>query len=86
MKYILILSLLLGGCATVVPVKQKFPTAPNPLLEPCQPLKLVPKDAELSVLTKIVVDNYMQYYICSGTVNGWQEWYNTQQKIFNKDR
>jgi PBP1b-binding outer membrane lipoprotein LpoB len=86
MKYILLLTLLLAGCATAVPVKQRFPEAPKPLLEQCQSLKTVPEGAQLSELTKIVVDNYMQYHICSGNNSSWIEWYTTQQQIFNKER
>jgi PBP1b-binding outer membrane lipoprotein LpoB len=86
MKYIIVLALLLGGCATTVPVTQKFPEAPKPLLEPCQQLKPAPANVQLSELTKIVVENYMQYHICSGNNSAWIEWYTTQQRIFNKER
>lgn len=86
MKRILILSLLLTSCATTVPVTQRFPEAPKPLLEKCSQLKEVPQGAQLSELTKIVVDNYMQYHICSGNNSAWIEWYQTQQRIFNKEK
>jgi hypothetical protein len=85
-KRILILSLLLSSCATTVPVTQRFPEAPKPLLEKCNQLKEVPQGAQLSELTKIVVDNYMQYHICSGNNSAWIEWYQTQQGIFNKEK
>ena len=55
MKYIIVLALLLGGCATTVPVTQKFPEAPKPLLEHCKPLKQAPTTVQLSELTKIIV-------------------------------
>lgn len=86
MKRILILSLLLTSCTTTVPVTQTFPTAPKPLLEKCGDLKQVPQGVQLSELTKIVVDNYMQYHICSGNNSAWIEWYQTQQRIFNKEK
>lgn len=86
MKYIIPLTLALGGCATAVPVTQRFPEAPKLLLEQCQQLKMAPADVQLSELTKIVVENYMQYHICSGNNNAWIEWYNTQQRIFNKEK
>ncbi len=86
MKYIILLALVLGGCATTVPVTQKFPQAPQALLEPCQQLKPAPSNVQLSELTKIIVENYMQYHICSGNNNSWIEWYTTQQRIFNKER
>jgi hypothetical protein len=86
MKYFLILVFLLSSCSTTVPVKQKFPEAPKPLLEQCKQLKLAPNNVQLSELTKIVVENYMEYYICSGNNNAWIEWYTTQQRIFNKEK
>ena len=86
MKYLLLLVLLLSSCATTVPVKQKFPEAPKPLLEHCKPLKTAPSGVQLSELTKIVVENYIEYYICSGNNSAWIEWYTTQQQIFNKER
>lgn len=77
---------LLAGCTTTVPVTQKFPEAPKPLLEHCKPLKPAPDNVQLSELTKIVVDNYMEYHICSGNNSGWIEWYTTQKSIFNKEK
>jgi uncharacterized protein YcfL len=82
--FILICSLLLVGCSTVVPVTQKFPQAPQVLLEPCKPLKQLQQDSSIVDLTKIVVDNYTQYYECSNLVNGWQEWYKVQQNIYKE--
>ena len=85
MKYILILlSSLLVGCSTTVPVTQKFPQAPEILLQQCQQLKEVNKDASLVDLTKIVVENYTQYYQCSALVEGWHQWYKTQQQIYKE--
>ncbi|NBP57454.1 hypothetical protein EBU71_13140 [bacterium] len=86
MKTLLVLTLLLGGCATTVPVTQRFPEAPKPLLEHCKQLKSVPEGVQLSDLTKIIVDNYMEYHICSGNNSAWIEWYQTQQRIFNKEK
>jgi hypothetical protein len=86
LKYLLFFGLVLTGCTTTVPVTQRFPEAPKPLLEPCSPLKSAPQNVELSELTKIVVDNYMQYHICSGNNSAWIEWYQTQQRIFNKEK
>ena len=86
MKYTIVLALALGGCATTVPVTQGFPEAPKPLLEHCKPLKPAPQSVQLSELTKIVVDNYTEYHICSGNNSAWIEWYQTQQRIFNKEK
>ena len=86
MKYALLLTLFLAGCTTTVPVVQKFPAAPQPLLERCKQLKPAPEGVQLSELTKIVVENYMEYYICSGNNNAWIEWYTTQKRIFDKEK
>jgi hypothetical protein len=80
-KYALVL-LLLTGCSTVVPVKAKFPEAPEILLEKCSILKKVNDDDKLSDLSKVIVTNYTNYHICSMKNDGWIEWYNTQKKIY----
>lgn len=85
MKLILIaIAALLTGCSTVVPVTQKFPEAPQTLLQQCEQLKELNKDANLVDLTKVVVENYTKYYQCSVLVEGWQEWYRAQQKIYKE--
>lgn len=83
-RTLILLSLLLVGCSTTVPVTQKFPQAPDILLQQCQQLKEVNKDASLVDLTKIVVENYAQYYQCSALVEGWHQWYKTQQQIYKE--
>jgi len=83
MKYLLVLSLLLGGCSTVVPVTVKFPEAPAELLVDCEQLEKVPADTkQLSVTSETVVRNYGRYHKCRAKVNSWNEWYNTQKKIY----
>lgn len=84
MKSIILVTILLSGCSTVVPVTQKFPQAPDILLQQCEPLKQVNKDASLVDLTKVVVENYSQYYQCSALVQGWHDWYKTQQQIYKE--
>lgn len=82
MKYLL-LTLLLAGCSTVVPVKQKFPEAPPALKEKCEQLKQVQGDkVSITDLLKVVVQNYTLYHECSTKVEGWQEWYTEQERIF----
>jgi hypothetical protein len=81
MKYILVLLFLLTGCQTV-PVTVKFPQAPTILQNTCNELKLVPDNAKLSDVTRTVVENYSEYYLCAETVNGWQDWYVKQKKLF----
>lgn len=82
---ILILSLiiLLAGCSTAVPVKQKFPEAPQVLKEKCESLRKIEGDkVAITEMLKVVIHNYSLYYECSTKVEGWQEWYDTQKKIY----
>ena len=85
MKYILlVLPLLLSGCFTTVPVKQKFPNAPAILLERCPQLMELPEDQNnIKNFMGIVIQNYGTYYQCDEKVQGWQEWYKENQKIMN---
>ena len=81
---ILLLSLLLVGCSTVVPVAQKFPEAPgNIAMTPCPQLQKLQEDAKLSDITKTVTVNYGTYYECAVKTDAWIEWYQKQQQIFN---
>jgi hypothetical protein len=83
MKYLLLLSLLLGGCSTVVPVAVKFPDAPAELFVDCEELEKVPADTkQLSVTSETVVRNYGRYHKCRAKVNAWQEWHKSQKQIF----
>lgn len=83
MKWSVIMAmLLLTGCATPVPVKQKWPDAPATLQEHCPPLKELGKDqTALKDLLIVMIDNYAAYYQCAGRTQGWQEWYQEQKKI-----
>jgi hypothetical protein len=83
MRYLLI-ALLLAGCAsTVVPVTQKFPNATPDLMKKCEDLKKIEGDkVAITDMLKVVVHNYTLYYECSTKVDGWQEWYNEQKKIY----
>jgi len=83
MKYLLLL-LLLTGCTTVVPVAQKFPEAPELLQKQCKPLDQAGPDATMSEFAKVVVRNYTEYYQCANIVEGWQDWYTKQKKIFEE--
>jgi uncharacterized protein YceK len=80
----LLVVLTLVGCSTIVPVAQKFPEAPNTLLEKCSDLKKTDEDAKLSDVAKTIVENYTQYQYCSMKTNAWIEWYNSQKKIFKE--
>jgi hypothetical protein len=82
MKYAIILSMLLAGCSTTVPVTRKFPEAPNVLLQKCEELKQISEDAKLSDIAKTVTSNYSLYYECSAKNDAWIEWYNLQKQTF----
>lgn len=86
MKNILLLSLImLTGCSTLVPVKPKFPAVPKPLTEACTQLKKIEGDTVSIVdLHKVVVENYTLYYECATKVDGWNEWYTKQKKIYDE--
>jgi hypothetical protein len=84
MKYFaLIITALLVGCSTAVPIKPSFPEVPATLKDKCESLKKI--DGEKVAITdmlKVVIHNYALYYECSTKVEGWQEWYDTQKKIY----
>jgi len=83
MKYLLII-LLLTGCTTTVPVKQKFPNATTELMKKCESLKKIEGDkVAITEMLKVIVYNYSLYHECSTKVDGWQDWYNEQKKIFD---
>lgn len=83
MKYLLPL-ILLCGCSTTVPVKAKFPDAPEALMEKCLPLAKLPEDAKLSDVAKNISYNYSLYHECAIKNEAWQEWYSSQKKIFDE--
>jgi hypothetical protein len=81
LAYLLVV-LGLAGCATSVPVKQKFPEVPKALTEKCENLKKVEGDkVAITEMLKVIVENYALYYECSTKVDGWNEWYVEQKKI-----
>lgn len=73
---------LLTGCVHAVPVAPKFPEAPATLQEKCAQLKEATEGMTLSEFTKVVVGNYILYHECERKVEGWNEWYTKQKKIF----
>jgi len=83
MKYALIISLLLSGCSTVVPVTAKFPEPPGKgAMARCPDLQKLKDDAKLSDVATTVTMNYSTYYECAVKADTWQEWYNIQKIIF----
>jgi len=82
-KLIALPLLLLAGCSiTAKPVTAKFPEAPATLQEKCAKLQEATEGMTLSEFTKVVVSNYILYHECERKVEGWQEWYSKQKKIF----
>lgn len=85
MKYLLPI-LLLAGCSSVKPpvvVSAPWPDAPLSMMEACPDLKPVDTNTDkLSDVLTVVTDNYTQYYLCAGKVDDWNNWYNTQKKIY----
>lgn len=79
---VILASVILVGCATPVPVKQKWPEAPTVLQEPCVALKqLQPEQNTLRDLLMVMIENYAAYYACAGRTQGWQDWYREQKKV-----
>ena len=78
-----LLLILLGGCTTVVPVTQKFPAATPALTEKCEDLRKIEGDrVAITDMLKTIVENYSLYYQCSAKVEGWNEWYQQQKKVY----
>jgi hypothetical protein len=84
MKYIILsLVVFLSACSTPVPVKQKFPEVPKSLVERCESLKKIEGDrVAITEMLKVVVQNYGMYYECAAKVDGWNDWYLEQKRIY----
>jgi hypothetical protein len=81
--FITLVTVLLMGCSTPVPVTPRFPEVPAALKEKCENLRKIEGDkVAITEMLKVVVHNYALYYECSTKVEGWQEWYDKQKKIF----
>jgi hypothetical protein len=73
----------LAGCSTTAPVRQKFPEATPALTAKCPDLNKIQGDqVAITELLKVVISNYALYYECSTKVDGWNEWYTEQKKIY----
>ena len=84
---VVLLSLLLVGCSTVVPVTNTFPNAPSDIaLVRCPQLQKIADDAKLSDVAKTVTVNYGTYYECAVKTDAWIEWYQKQKIIFDKTK
>ena len=79
----LVLAVFLVGCATPVPVSQRFPDVPKDLVERCESLKKIEGDrVAITEMLKVVVQNYGMYYECAAKVDGWNDWYQEQKRIY----
>ena len=79
---LLIATLLLTGCTTVVPVTQRWPEAPGlQATKSCANLKNLDTQPQLSQVAKTVSDNYSEYWQCAVKVDAWIEWYKQQEII-----
>jgi len=79
----IVFSFLITGCSTTVPVKQKFPDVPKALIEKCESLKKIEGDrVAITEMLKVVVQNYGMYYECAAKVDGWNDWYLEQKRIY----
>lgn len=76
------LVLFLTGCSTTVPVKAKFPEAPERLMQKCPQLEKLNDGSKLSDVAKTIAENYSSYHECSVKNDGWIEWYQKQKQIF----
>lgn len=83
MKMLLLTAvLILSGCSTA-PVVMKFPEVPEALMQQCEPLDKVPADTkQLSTTAEVVIKNYGKYHVCRIKVEEWQEWYQSNKKIY----
>lgn len=90
MKFVslILFTLVLTGCSLFkqpVPIVPDFPNATPELMKKCEELKTVDGDKVLITdMLKVIVQNYTLYYECSTKVDGWQEWYTEQKKIYEK--
>lgn len=89
---VLILPFFLAGCVTTgVPIQPKFPNAfvvgEKKEMPKCPPLKEQNGDnIQITEFLKTIVNNYNLYYKCSDYVDGWNEWYTEQKKIYEKPK
>ena len=80
---VLLLSLLLSGCATSVPVAVRFPAPPGQsYMQACPNLKKLQDAPLLSDISQTINVNYSTYYECAVKLDTWIRWYTEQQTIF----
>ena len=76
---------LLAGCASNnAPVKIKWPAVPPELNEPSE--ELTPLADDKNTLADMIDNantNYAKYYLLKDKYKAWQDWYKTQQSIYD---
>jgi hypothetical protein len=81
----IVLAFLITGCSTAVPVTQRFPQAPELLMEKCPELKTIAGERVTIIeFTRTVSENYTTYHQCAGRTDAWIDWYNQQKKIWEQ--
>ncbi len=80
--FTLVIVLLVSGCSTTVPVKAKFPEAPERLLAKCPQLEKLGNEVKLSDISKTITVNYTTYYECAVKHDAFIEWYQVQKNIY----
>ena len=68
-------------CGCVTPVKRTFPEPPK-YVEKCSDLEQIKDNVTLSEIAKVITQNYSSYYECALKNDTWNEWYQTQKRIF----
>lgn len=80
--FTLVIVFLVSGCSTTVPVKAKFPEAPERLLAKCPQLEKLGNEVKLSDISKTITVNYTTYYECAVKHDAFIEWYQVQKNIY----
>ena len=75
--------ILLAGCATAVPVTARFPAAPGETYQQaCPDLQKLKDQPQLSEVSRTININYSTYYECAVKLDAWIQWYSAQKLIF----
>ena len=83
MKYLISSIFIITGCQPV-PIMPKWPEVPAALEEKCPNLdEVTANTTKLSDVLTVVTENYSKYHECQVKVDAWDEWYKSQQTIYN---
>ena len=75
--------ILLVGCATAVPVTARFPAPPGKTYQQsCPDLQKLKDQPQLSEVSRTININYSTYYECAVKLDAWIQWYSAQRTIF----